>query len=72
MRYYVMPKNEIGQRTVINERQGQPIDMTGVAIIDLPSGDYLTVISKGKEYPAYKISLAVIAGQIKIEDVKEK
>jgi len=69
MRYYVMPKNEIGQRTVINERQGQPVDMTGVTVVDLPAGDYLTVISKGKEYPSYKIALAIAAGQIKSEDV---
>lgn len=70
MRYYVMPKNEIGQRQVINERQGQPVDMTGVTVVELPTGDYLTVIPKSKEYPAYKIALAIAAGQIKIDDIK--
>jgi len=71
MKYYVMPKNEIGERSAISEKQGQPVNMTGVTTIDLPSGDYLSVISKGKEYPASKVALAIAAGQIKIEDVKE-
>lgn len=68
MKYYVMPKNALGQRTVISK--GIPTDMTGVDVVDLPKGDYLTVISKGKEYPAFKIALAIASGQIKIEDVK--
>jgi hypothetical protein len=71
MRYYVIRENEIGQRTVISDNQGRPVDMAGVDIIDLPNGDYLTVVSRGKEYPAYKIALAIATGQIKIDDVKE-
>ncbi len=71
MKYYVTPKDAIGQRHAIKETDGKPINMTGVDIVDLPDGDYLTVISKGKEYPAYKVALAIAAGQIKTEDVKE-
>lgn len=70
MKYYVMPQNELGQIQVIAETQGTPADMTGVNVIELPKGDYLTVISRGKEFPAHKIASAIAAGQIKIEDVR--
>lgn len=69
MKYYVMPKNEIGQQTVISK--GIPCNMDGVIVVELPKGDYLKVISKGKEYPAYKIALAISHNQIKIEDIEE-
>ncbi len=69
-RYYVMARALTGQRQVISARQGRPVDMTGVDVVDLPDGDYLTVISMGKEYPAYKVALAVVAGQININDIK--
>lgn len=67
MRYYVTPKDALGYRHTMKD---QPVNMTGVDIVDLPAGDYLTVISRGKEYPAHKIALAIAAGQIKIDDVK--
>lgn len=70
MKYYVCKRNELGQRQVITDKQGTPTDMTGVDVVELPKGDYLTVISRGKEFPAHKIALAVAAGQIKIEDVR--
>ena len=70
MNYYVTPKDAIGQRHAIKETEGKPVNMTGVDIVNLPNGDYLTVISRGKEYPAYKVALAIAAGQIKIEDIK--
>jgi len=44
--------------------------MTGVDMVELPKGDYLTVISRGKEFHATKVARAVVAGQIKIEDIK--
>jgi hypothetical protein len=65
--YYVTPKDELGYRHTL---KAPLVDMTGVDIIDLPSGDYLTVISRGKEYPASKIALAVAAGQIALDDIK--
>ncbi len=70
MKYYVMPKNEAGQRQVIAEAKGMPVNMFGVDVVDLPAGDYLTVISRGKEYPAYKVALAIASGQIAKEDVR--
>lgn len=70
MKYYVMPKDAVGERQVISEKDGTPTDMTGVDMVDLPKGDYLTVISRGKEFHATKVARAVVAGQIKIEDVK--
>lgn len=70
MKYYVLPENALGYRQVINETQGVPVDMTGIDIVDLPNGAYLTVISKGKEYPSHKIANAIAAGQVNIDDVK--
>jgi len=69
-KYYIMPKDALGQRMVIDGRQGRPINIDGVQEIELPNGDYLTVISKGKKYPAHKIALAVALGQIKKDDVR--
>ena len=70
MKYYVMPKDTLGDRQVLKAHNGTPTDMTGVDIIDLPPGDYLTIISRGKEYPASKVARAIAYGQIKIEDVR--
>ena len=67
MKYYVMPKNAVGEMTVLKD---SPKNIEGVTIIDLPAGAYLTVISKGKEFPAEKVARAIACGQIKIEDVK--
>jgi hypothetical protein len=69
-KYYVMAKDALGQRAVISDRQGRPADMTGVDVVDLPAGDYLTVISKGREFPASKVARAVVAGQIAIDDIR--
>jgi hypothetical protein len=70
MKYYVCKKDQLGNRMVISEKQGVPVDMSGVDVVDLPAGDYLTVISKEKEFPADKVAKAIAAGQIKIEDVR--
>lgn len=69
-KYYVLPKDKLGQRMVLDGHKMQPTDMSGVQIVELPKGDYLTVISRGKEYPAYKIARAIAIGQIEIKDVK--
>lgn len=69
-KYYVMPKDAAGQRTVVNGKTGTPTNLDGVTVIELPTNTgWLTVISKGKAYPDYKVALAVAAGQIKIDDV---
>ena len=70
MKYYVMPKNHLGLRPVMSAAIGTPSNMDGVDIVELPNGKYLTVISKGKEYPAERIAAAIAVGQIKIDDVK--
>jgi len=71
MKYHVMPKNAVGETAVITERQGVPTDMTDVITVDLPDNNgWLTIISKGKEYPAHKVALAVAMGQISLTDVK--
>ena len=65
-----MPKNAMGDRQVISAKQGIPTNMEGVNTVDLPDGDYLTIISKSKEYPAHKIAKAIVAGQINLNDIK--
>lgn len=71
IKYYVMPKDAAGQRTVIKDTIGIPVNMEGVTIIELPvNNGYLTVVSRNKEYPDHKVALAVAMGMIKAEDVK--
>lgn len=42
-----------------------------IITVELPQNNGLIrVISKGKEYPDYKVALAVAAGQIKVENLK--
>ena len=72
MKYYVMPAKPVNERVVISEKEGMPTDLEGVDIVDLPKGDYLHVISKGKSYHATKVARAVAAGQIDIADVQEE
>ncbi len=70
MKYYVT-KTDLGQYTTIKETEGKPVDMSKFVTVELPANNgTLTVISKGKAYPDYKVAQAIVAGQIKLEDVK--
>jgi hypothetical protein len=71
MKYYVT-KTELGEYTHINETEGRPVNMSKFLTIELPPSrnGMLTVISRGRDYPDYKVAYAVAAGQIKLEDVK--
>jgi len=68
-RHYVMPADALGQRAVITS-PGQPVDMTGVNVVELPSGDWLRVKGRDKEYPASNVARAIVAGQILLTDVE--
>jgi hypothetical protein len=64
-----MKENGLGGRQVITNK---PIDMNGVDVIELDckDGDYFTVAGRGeKEYPVNNVIRALIAGQIKKEDI---
>ena len=70
MTVYVMPADALGQAVLNN-----PVHKEGTTKIEIPyvgniEQDTLHVISKNKDYPAYKVALAIAAGQIKIEDVR--
>jgi len=70
-KYYVFPPNALGQRDVMPEYKGNPAHMDGVDIIELPANKgTVHVISRGRDYPDYKVALAIAAGQINIEDVR--
>ena len=63
MKYYVT----LQQGVAIPETDGKPADMTGFVEIVLPDGRYLSL--RGKEYPAYKVALAVGAGQVALAEI---
>jgi len=62
--YYVDLKNKVA----ITDK---PVNESEFVKINLPDNKgWLKVAGKGKEYPDYKVAMAVVAGQIKIEDVE--
>ncbi len=69
-RYYVMPRDAAGQRVVIPGPEGQPVNMTGVDVVDLPHGDWFRIAGKGQNpYPALRVARAVLAGQVSVDDL---
>jgi hypothetical protein len=70
-KYYVMPKNAAGERLTLSEdRDGRPVDMTGVDVVELPKGNYFRVAGRGdKPISVLRVAKAVLAGQISISDL---
>lgn len=70
MKYYVMAPDALGHRAVVCERDGVPTNLQGSQTVELPHNTgILTVVSRGKSYPDYKVALAVAMRQIPLEDV---
>lgn len=71
MKWYVMPKDALGQRCAISEQEGKPVNMDGVDIVELPSAAkfYKVKTRNGKEYAACKIAKAIAAGQLTLLDL---
>ncbi len=67
-KYYVMPKNEIGDQPVIPSSTGMPVDMTGVTIVELPDNNGWFFL-KNKNYPDLRVARALAAGQITLADI---
>lgn len=62
--YYV----DLNKKIALKDR---PVDESSFTKISLPENNgWLKVAGKDKEYPDYKVAMAVVAGQIKIEDVE--
>ncbi len=69
-RYYVIPKNAVGENAVITGDE-IPVDMAGVIVIDLPfDTKFIKVKSKNKIYPDFKVVKALAVGQITIDDLE--
>ena len=71
MTVYVMPKNALGECQVCNN----PVHKVNATAVEIPyvsniEQGFLHVISRNKNYPAYKVAKAIAAGQIKIDDVR--
>lgn len=63
--HYVMPNKQ-----VINGKNERPANMDGVVQVILPDWPTLFITSKEKEYPTYKVALALAGGQIKLDDIQ--
>ena len=47
-----------------------PVNMDGWTVVELPIKATYTIKGKGgKEYPPYRVALAIVAGQITIADI---
>ncbi len=72
MTVYVMPKDAQGDQQVLNN----PVHKEGTTKVEIPYVqsilcDTLHVISRDKNYPAFKVAKAIAAGQIEVDDVTQ-
>lgn len=71
MTVYLMPKDALGQVVVLKN----PVHKENTTTVEIPyvrniEQDFLHVISRNKDYPAFKVAKTIAAGQITINDVE--